>query len=197
MTGWRLGWSVMPAHLASRVELLMVHSVGCTASFVQEAGIAALNGPLDDIDNMREEYRRRRDLVVSGLSSMSGVSCEIPDGAFYAWADVSSFGLSSKKIAEMLLNVGFVAVLPGTDFGPGGEGFIRISYGKCLLWCRFVCDHDLRKQFIMFYFITLYRYFTLYLFSCVYMLGFYSESCMPQSDKSFCYDLVSDIGFGD
>lgn len=130
MTGWRLGWSVMPEHLAKRVELLLVHSVGCTASFIQEAGIAALTGPLDAIEMMREEYRLRRDIVVKGMNNMRGVTCECPDGAFYAWANVASFGLGSKHIADMLLERGFVAVLPGTDFGAGGEGYIRISYGK-------------------------------------------------------------------
>jgi aspartate aminotransferase len=119
----------MPADLARRVELLMVHSVGCTAAFSQAAAIAALDGPVSDITAMRDEYRVRRDLVVRELNAIDGVKCRAPDGAFYAWADVSSFGLSSRDIAQRLLQDGFVAVLPGTDFGDGGEGFIRISYG--------------------------------------------------------------------
>jgi aspartate/methionine/tyrosine aminotransferase len=129
MTGWRLGWAVMPRELAGRVELLMVHSVGCTAAFSQAAGLAALDGPTSDIEQMREEYRLRRDLVVRELNEIDGVTCRVPDGAFYAWADISSFGLSSRAVAERLLRDGFVAVLPGTDFGAGGEGYIRISYG--------------------------------------------------------------------
>jgi aspartate aminotransferase len=133
MTGWRLGWAVMPAALAERVELLLCHSVGCTSAFVQTAGIAALsleanNGRDPGIAEMRKVYRRRRDLVVNRLNAMTGVICELPDGAFYAWADVSAFGLPSRIVAERVLQDGFVAVLPGTDFGEFGEGFIRISY---------------------------------------------------------------------
>lgn len=126
MTGWRLGWAIMPKALADRVELLLVHSVGCTATFVQEAGVAALSGE-SGVDTLREEYRRRRDIVVQGLNSIEGVTCEVPQGAFYAFADVSKFG-NCRKVAEHLLRDGLVAVLPGTDFGDGGEGFIRLSY---------------------------------------------------------------------
>jgi aspartate aminotransferase len=128
MTGWRLGWAVVPAALALRLELLLVHAVGCTASFVQEAGLVALESGYEDVAAMREEYRRRRDLVVSGLNMIHGVYCRCPEGAFYAFADVSAFGRTSKEIADLILNDGFCAVLPGTDFGEGGEGFIRLSY---------------------------------------------------------------------
>jgi len=137
MTGWRLGWAVMPPELAARVELLLVHSVGCTATFTQAAGVAALQGPRTAIDTMREEYRRRRDLVVQGLNAIEGVSCVVPQGAFYAFADVSSFGRSCRELAGILLEEGFVAVLPGTDFGEGGEGFIRLSY---------VSDEDVLRE---------------------------------------------------
>ena len=128
MTGWRLGWAVMPPALARRVELLVVHSVGCTATFTQEAGLAALVGPQEGVDAMVEEYRRRRDFVVGALNDIPGVSCPVPEGAFYAFPDVSSFGLSSKEVADRLLSEGGVAVLPGTDFGANGEGKIRLSY---------------------------------------------------------------------
>lgn len=128
MTGWRLGWAVMPPSLAERVELLLVHSVGCTATFVQQAGVAAMQGDLKHVEMLREAFRSRRDLVVDALNQIPGVSCESPQGAFYAWADIRSFGKSSKFIADALLQNGFVAVLPGTDFGDGGEGFIRLSY---------------------------------------------------------------------
>ena len=127
MTGWRLGWAVMPPALARRVELLVVHSVGCTATFTQEAGLAALVGPQEGVDAMVEEYRRRRDFVVGALNDIPGVSCPVPEGAF-AFPDVSSFGLSSKEVADRLLSEGGVAVLPGTDFGANGEGKIRLSY---------------------------------------------------------------------
>lgn len=128
MTGWRLGWAIMPSDLAARVELLLVHSVGCTATFTQAAGVAALAGPEDGVETLRDEYRKRRDIVVEGLNEIAEVKCEVPEGAFYAFADVRSVGRSSREVAEVLLKEGMVAVLPGTDFGEGGEGYIRISY---------------------------------------------------------------------
>lgn len=129
MTGWRLGWAVMPEKLVERVELLMTHSVGCTATFTQWAGVAALSHiGTRGIEEMRSVYKRRRDIVVEALNDIEGVTCAVPQGAFYALADVSAFGETSKVIADTLLKVGFVAVLPGTDFGDNGEGYIRISY---------------------------------------------------------------------
>lgn len=129
MTGWRLGWAIMPKELAARVELLLVHSVGCTATFIQHAGIAAMEGVKNgEVDKMREAYRRRRDIVVDGLNAIDGVKCMPPEGAFYAWADITGLGKSSREVANFLLQEGFVATLPGTDFGEGGEGFIRLSY---------------------------------------------------------------------
>jgi aspartate aminotransferase len=128
MTGWRLGWAVMPEHLARKVELLAVHSYGCVAAFTQEAGIAALVGPQDDCVTMVAEYRRRRDFVVKALNAIDGVECPVPEGAFYAFPDVSAFGKSAQEIADGLLYDAGVAVLPGTDFGENGEGKIRLSY---------------------------------------------------------------------
>ena len=128
MTGWRLGWAVMPAHLARKVELLAVHSYGCVAAFTQEAGVAALTGPQDDHAEMLAEYRRRRDFVVAALNEIEGVKCPVPQGAFYAFPDVGAFGKTSAEIADGLLRDAGVAVLPGTDFGANGEGKIRLSY---------------------------------------------------------------------
>ena len=128
MTGWRLGWAVMPERLARKVELLAVHSYGCVAAFTQEAGIAALVGPQDDCVKMVAEYRRRRDFVVKALNAIDGVECPVPEGAFYAFPDVSAFGKSAQTIADGLLYDAGVAVLPGTDFGANGEGKIRLSY---------------------------------------------------------------------
>ena len=125
MTGWRLGWAVMPEALARRTELLAVHSYGCVATFTQEAGVAALEGPQDSVNEMVDEYMRRRDFVVGALNDIDGVECPTPDGAFYAFPDVSSFGKTSKEIADLLLNEGGVAVLPGTDFGANSEGKIN------------------------------------------------------------------------
>lgn len=128
MTGWRLGWAVMPRGLAGRVGLLLTHAVGCTATFTQAAGEAALRGPGDGVGRLRAAYRRRRDAVVAGLNAIGGVRCAAPQGAFYAFADVRGLGRSAREVADVLLREGLVAVLAGTDFGEGGEGFIRISY---------------------------------------------------------------------
>lgn len=135
MTGWRLGYAVCPPYLADRMSLLLVHAVGCTATFVQHAGVAALvglaNGEDAALQGMRTDYRRRRDAVVAGLNAIEGVSAAVPGGAFYVWANVSAFskfGYTAAELASMLLEEGRVAVLPGTDFGPGGEGYLRLSY---------------------------------------------------------------------
>ncbi len=128
MTGWRLGWAVMPEHLARRVELLLVHSVGCTATFTQAAGVAALSGPDTASRNLGGCTVGGAISRPSGLNAIPGVQCCTPAGAFYAFPDVSAFGLTSREIAARLLHEGFVAVLPGTDFGDGGEGHIRLSY---------------------------------------------------------------------
>lgn len=128
MTGWRLGWAVMPEELARHVELLLMHSVGCTCSFTQAAGVAALGGPMDHVHEMREEYRRRRDFVVGALNAMDGVSCRRPQGAFYAFPDVSRLSMPSAELADHLLEHHEVAVLPGDDFGAEGRGFLRLSY---------------------------------------------------------------------
>jgi len=128
MTGWRLGFMVMPEALAERVELLLTHSIGCTATFTQFAGIAALTGPQDQAEAKVAEYQRRRDRIVAGLNALPGVSCRIPQGAFYAFPNVKSFGLSSTEIARRLLDEAGVAVLSGTDFGPNGEGYLRLCY---------------------------------------------------------------------
>jgi len=137
MTGWRLGWMVMPAWLAKRVELLLVHSVGCTATFTQAAGVAALTGPQSSVEQMVEDYREKRDFVVRAMNDIPGVSCAVPQGAFYAFPDISGLGRSCQEVADYLLEEGGVAVLPGTDFGANGEGHIRISY---------VCDMDTLQE---------------------------------------------------
>lgn len=118
----------MPAKLAAKVELLIVHSVCCTASFTQAAGLAALTGPQHDIEEMKRSYQERRDFIVDALNEISGIKCPVPDGAFYVFPDISSFGMTSKAFADLLLNKAGVAVLPGTDFGAHGEGKIRLSY---------------------------------------------------------------------
>ncbi|HJW89896.1 MAG TPA: pyridoxal phosphate-dependent aminotransferase [Anaerolineales bacterium] len=128
MTGWRLGFGIMPEALAERVELLLTHSVGCTATFTQVAGIEALTGDQEMVDQVAVEYQRRRDRIVAGLNAIPGVRCQAPLGAFYAFPNIKSFGLSSRQMAARLLDEAGMAVLAGTDFGPGGEGYLRLCY---------------------------------------------------------------------
>ncbi len=128
MTGWRLGYAIMPELLAERVELLVTHSVGCTATFTQYAGIEALEGPQDFVEEMTEDYQRRRDRIVTGLNSIRGVHCQVPHGAFYVFPNVKSFGIPSAVLARRILDEAAVAVLAGTDFGRGGEGYLRLCY---------------------------------------------------------------------
>jgi aspartate/methionine/tyrosine aminotransferase len=128
MTGWRLGYGVMPRWLADSVNLLMVNSNSCTATFTQRAGIAALEGPDDSVDAMLAEFRRRRDLIVQGLNTIPGIRCSMPAGAFYAFPNISETGIPSKKLADLLLTEAGVACLSGTAFGRYGEGYLRFSY---------------------------------------------------------------------
>ena len=128
MTGWRLGYSIMPEKLAERVELLLTHSVGCTATFTQYAGIEALRGPQEQVEAMVSEYRRRRDRIVAGLNAIPGVHCLVPQGAFYVFPNIKSFGRPASEIARRLLDEAGVAVLAGTDFGSNGEGYLRLCY---------------------------------------------------------------------
>ena len=130
MTGWRLGYGLMPDKLAAAVNRLMVNSVSCTASAVQRAGIEALTGPQDDVRAMVEAFRRRRDLVVEGLNRIPGVSCVLPQGAFYVFPNITGTGMKSKPFADMLLEEHGVAALSGTAFGAHGEGYLRLSYAN-------------------------------------------------------------------
>jgi len=132
MTGWRLGYGVMPKWLADAVNLLMVNSNSCTASFTQRAGMAALEGPQDAVDTMVAEFRRRRDAIVAGLNRLPGFSCTVPSGAFYAFPNVTKTGMSSRELADLLLYEAGVACLSGTAFGAYGEGYLRFSYANSL-----------------------------------------------------------------
>lgn len=132
MTGWRLGFMVMPEALANRVELLLTHSIGCTATFTQIAGVAALTGPQDKVAENVAEYQRRRDYIVAGLNAIPGVSCQTPQGAFYVFPNIKSFGLTSKEVAARLIDEAGVALLAGSDFGAGGEGYLRICYATSM-----------------------------------------------------------------
>ena len=132
MTGWRLGYGVMPLWLVDAVDKLMVNSNSCTASFTQRAGLAALQGPQDAVDTMVAEFRRRRDAIVKGLNEIPGFRCSVPDGAFYAFPNVSGTGMPSRELADMLLNDAGVACLSGTAFGSYGDGYLRFSYAASL-----------------------------------------------------------------
>jgi aspartate/methionine/tyrosine aminotransferase len=132
MTGWRLGFGIMPESLAERVELLLTHSVGSTADFTQHAGLAALTGPQDQVEAVVAEYQRRRDLLVAGLNAIPGVRCRYPQGAFYAFPNITAFGRPSAWLANYLLEEGGVALLPGTAFGKYGEGYLRLCFASSL-----------------------------------------------------------------
>jgi aspartate aminotransferase len=130
MTGWRLGYGVMPGPLAEHVTRLMVNSASCTASFVQMAGIAALQGDQSPVAGMVAEFKRRRDLFVDGLNRLPGVRCARPRGAFYVFPNITGTGCPSADVAERLLNDAGVAALSGTAFGQYGEGYLRFSYAN-------------------------------------------------------------------
>jgi aspartate/methionine/tyrosine aminotransferase len=132
MTGWRLGYGIMPETLAWRVQLLFTHALGSTAHFTQIAGVEALTGAQDEVERMREEYQRRRDVIVDGLNRIPGVSCRKPQGAFYVFPNVKSFGKPVDELANILLEQAGVAVLPGTSFGENGEGYLRLSYANSI-----------------------------------------------------------------
>jgi aspartate aminotransferase len=130
MTGWRLGYGVMPEWLVEAVNKLMVNSNSCTASFTQRAGIAALTGPQDAVASMVAEFHRRRDAFCDGLNRIPGIRCARPGGAFYAFANITETGMDSKTAADFLLNEAGVACLSGAAFGKYGEGYIRFSYAN-------------------------------------------------------------------
>ncbi len=132
MTGWRLGFGVMNASMAEKITLLMINSNSCTAAFTQMAGIEALEGPQDAVAMMVAELNLRRSFIVQGLNEIPGVTCRWPQGAFYAFPNIKSFGIPSRVLAERILMEGGVAVLAGSDFGSAGEGYLRISYANSL-----------------------------------------------------------------
>ncbi len=132
MTGWRLGYGIMPESLAERVGLLLTHSIGCTATFTQYAGLEALTGPQEQAENVVAEYQRRRDVLVAGLNAIPGVQCRVPQGAFYVFPNVSAFNRTSNWLADYLLEQAGVAVLPGTAFGAGGEGYLRLCFANSM-----------------------------------------------------------------
>jgi aspartate/methionine/tyrosine aminotransferase len=130
MTGWRLGYGVFPPELVEHITRLMVNSASCTASFVQLAGIAALEGEQAAVGRMVAEFRRRRDILVDGLNKLPGVQCLRPRGAFYVFPNITGTGRSSTEVADRLLSEAGVAALSGAAFGAHGEGYLRFSYAN-------------------------------------------------------------------
>ncbi|MEE8290412.1 MAG: pyridoxal phosphate-dependent aminotransferase [Candidatus Tectomicrobia bacterium] len=132
MTGWRLGYGVMPEELAVHVARLMTNSNSCTASFIQRAALAALQGTQEPVEKMMAEFQRRRDAFVTGLNAIPGLHCAMPRGAFYAFPNTTEVSSSSQEVADFLLQEGGVASLAGKDFGAYGEGYVRFSYANSL-----------------------------------------------------------------
>jgi aspartate/methionine/tyrosine aminotransferase len=128
MTGWRLGAVIGPEAVMERMMLLLQTTSSCVPPFVQHAGLEALRGDQSEVRAMMAEYRWRRDMLVKGLNGISGITCHLPGGAFYAFPNIRSFGLPSEQFADRMLHDAGVGILPGDCFGSQGEGFIRICY---------------------------------------------------------------------
>ncbi len=128
MTGWRIGFLVGPEPVVEKMTLALQTIDSCTTSFVQKAAKAAITGPQDQVKRMRDDYKKRRDVIIKGLNEVDHISCVMPQGAFYAFPNIKKTGMTSMEFANYMLEEMGIAVLPGTGFGPGGEGFIRFSY---------------------------------------------------------------------
>ena len=132
MTGWRLGYAVAPVELIAEINKIQQASTSCVAGFIQAAGVAALRGPQDCVREMRDEYRKRREVIVEGLNLIEGLECTKPVGAFYAFPSIKKLGISSLEFCELLLREVGVAAVPGSGFGPYGEGHVRFSYATSM-----------------------------------------------------------------
>lgn len=132
MTGWRLGYMVAPSKMVERLQDFLVSSVSCTAAFTQWAGVEALTGDQGFISEMMARFKEKRDRIVKGLNSIPGFDCQIPKGAFYAFPNIIETSMTAQECADHLLYNAGVAALPGTAFGPYGEGFLRFSYAATL-----------------------------------------------------------------
>ncbi|MEM3577238.1 MAG: pyridoxal phosphate-dependent aminotransferase [Candidatus Bathyarchaeia archaeon] len=130
MTGWRLGYGVMRKDVAQKVTQLMINSNSCTCAFVQMAGVEALRGPQNDVEKMVAEFKKRREVIVSGLNQIKGITCKKPRGAFYVFPNITGTGMNCREFGDRLLKEAGVAVLPGTSFGKYGEGYLRLSFAN-------------------------------------------------------------------
>ncbi len=130
MTGWRLGYGILPSELVPHVVRLAVNSVSCAATFSQKAGVAALEGPRDQVEAMAAEFAARRRLITDGLRSIPGINCPEPEGAFYAFPSIQGTGLSSREFEDRAMSEAGIALLSGSAFGQFGEGYVRLSYAN-------------------------------------------------------------------
>ncbi len=128
MTGWRLGYVIGPEDIIERMGILMINSLSCTTAFVQKAGITALKGTQEPLRDMMKAFKERRDAIVKGLNEIPNFSCLSPQGAFYTFPNIKKSGMSSREMADYILYNAGVCCLPGSAFGPGGEGYLRFSY---------------------------------------------------------------------
>ncbi len=128
MTGMRLAWAVAPEEVIVVMTKLLENVLSSVNEGMQWGGVAALNGSQECVEEMKRQYRRRREIIVGGLNDMKGVSCLMPKGAFYAFPNISKLGIPSREFAMRLLKEKHVVVVPGTGFGDGGEGFVRLAY---------------------------------------------------------------------
>jgi aspartate/methionine/tyrosine aminotransferase len=132
MTGWRLGYAILPAALVPTVTLIANNTYSCVAPFVQQAGIAALTGPDRDVLAMNETFRARRDALIAGLTALPNISCTTPEGAFYAFPNISKITPDDKTLARFLLEEAGIACLGGSCFGSAGRGYLRFSYAASI-----------------------------------------------------------------
>lgn len=132
MTGWRIGYGIMPPLMADKLARIQTNTNSCTATFTQRACLDALRGPRDEVNRMLAEFRRRRDFIVEGLNNLKGFRCKLPAGAFYAFPNIEGTGLDCKVLAHRLLEEQGVACLAGTCFGKYGDGFLRFSYANSI-----------------------------------------------------------------
>jgi aspartate aminotransferase len=130
MTGWRLGYGIMRKDFAPKITQLMINCNSCTSAFTQMAGIEALRGPQTEAEKMVAEFKKRREVIVSGLNNIKGLSCKKPHGAFYVFPNIKKTGMTGRELQDLLLNKAGVATLSGTAFGKFGEGYLRLSFAN-------------------------------------------------------------------
>ena len=130
MTGWRMGYGVWPEGLAEMATRLAINCHSCVNAATQYAGLAALKGPQDFVEEMVAAFDKRRKVIVDGLNSLPGVTCRTPGGAFYAFPNITGTGLTSQQVQDRLLEEAGVATISGTSFGSYGEGYVRFSYAN-------------------------------------------------------------------